>query len=232
MQRIVIFDLDGTLVDTPAVIVEAFTAAFTVMGHEPAPAAAVRATIGLPLDHVFASLTALPVDHDQVAEGVRQYRARYADLILPKAAELVFPGVLTGLTALRESGATLAVATSKTRDNAIAMLDAAGIGEQFAAVVGADSVSKPKPDPESLDLVLRERALPPAQTVMVGDTTHDTQMAFTAGVPSIAVTYGIHSSSELATAQPTWFAHTFTEVVTTLRTHWTANQPDLAQRHS
>ncbi|MGW1075017.1 HAD family hydrolase [Streptomyces sp. NPDC002537] len=217
MKDVVVFDLDGTLVDTPRAIVETFTAAFAAMGLETPDPAAVRATIGLPLETAFGKLMGTALDDDQVAEGVRQYQRLFREIILPRAGELLFPGVPEGLRAFHGGGFTLAVATSKFYASADALLTAAGLRELFSVVIGADQVGKPKPDPESGHAVMAELDITADQAVMVGDTTHDLLMAKAAGMRSIAVTYGIHSVEELRSADPTWLADTFDEVLTCIR---------------
>lgn len=214
MTDAVVFDLDGTLVDTPRAIVEAFTAAFAAMGVRARDAEAIRATIGLPLERAFSTLLDVPPDDGQVADGVRQYQVSFRELILPRAGGLIFPGVVAGLTALREQGFTLAVATSKYYASADALLTAAGLRHHFSIVVGADQVARPKPDPELGQLVMRRAGVPADRAVMVGDTTHDLLMAKAAGMRSIAVTYGVHSVQELLSADPTWLADTFDDVLT------------------
>jgi len=218
MTYVVAFDLDGTLIDTPRAIVETFTASFAAIGVAGQEAAAIRATIGLPLERAFSMLMALPADDDGVLRAVAQYQILFKELVLPRATALVFPGVADGLAALRELGCTLAVATSKFYASADALLTAAGLRDQFALVVGADQVSRPKPDPETGLLILRSLGVPAERAVMVGDTTHDLLMAKAAGMRSVAVTYGVHSLQELKTSDPTWIADTFDDVLECLRT--------------
>lgn len=214
MGHLAVFDLDGTLVDTPRAIVETFTAAFASLGEEPAPDAdAVRATIGLPLERAFGALLGTDPADPYVRKGVEQYQIHFKELILPRAAELLYPGVAAGLAKLHERGVTLAVATSKFHASAEALLRAAGLRDLFAQVVGADDVANPKPHPESGTLILDTLGFPAEHALMVGDTTHDLKMAHAAGLRSVAVTYGIHSRDELATAGPTWTADTFDDVV-------------------
>ncbi|RSS72796.1 HAD family hydrolase [Streptomyces sp. WAC06614] len=211
--RLVVFDLDGTLVDTPRAIVETFLAAFAALA-EPAPqAAAVRATIGLPLERAWATLLGTHESDPRVAEGVRQYLTLFRERVLPQARDLLFPGVAEGLDALRAAGLTLAVATSKFSASAEALLTAAGLRELFAEVIGADQVTHPKPHPESGEVVLARLGIPAGAAVMVGDTTHDLLMARAAGMRSVAVTYGIHSAEQLAGAEPTWTAGSFAGVI-------------------
>ncbi len=146
--ELVIFDLDGTLVDTPTGIVRAFGETFdrlTVTRPEPA---AIRATIGTPLADSFGGLLGLAPDAELVTEAVRVYQVAFREIVLPVAGSLVFPGVSVGLRELRAAGLRLAVATSKFVANAEALLVAAGLRLEFELVVGAEQVSRPKPDPE------------------------------------------------------------------------------------
>jgi phosphoglycolate phosphatase len=213
MTHVVIFDLDGTLVDTPRAIVETFTAAFATMGVQAQETLAIRATIGLPLDQAFAKLMGVPLNDAQVARGVEQYQVFFKELVLPNARELVFPGVADGLAALGGQGIALAVATSKFYRSADALLTAAGLRDHFDVMVGADQVTRPKPNPEMGETIMRKLGLLAERAVMVGDTTHDLLMAKAAGMRSIAVTYGVHSLRELKSADPTWTADSFEDVV-------------------
>lgn len=209
---LVLFDLDGTLVDTPRAIVRTFTAAFASMGVPARDPAAIRATIGLPLERAFSTLLGVPLDDPQVADGVRRYQVLFREIILPAAETLVFPGVADGLAALRARGRTLTIATSKFHASADALLRAAGLREHFRLVVGADEVARPKPDPETAEVILRTLGARADQAVMVGDTTHDLLMAQAAGMRSIGVTYGIHDAPQLRPVA-TWLADTFEDVL-------------------
>lgn len=213
MTYVVTFDLDGTLVDTPRAIVETFTAAFAAMAAQPQDPAAIRATIGLPLERAFSDLLGVALEDDRVAHGVRQYQALFKELILPRAADLIFPGVAAGLGALRAQGHTLAVATSKVYATADALLRAAGLRDAFSVVLGADQVTHPKPHPEMAQAIMQTLGVSPERAVMVGDTTHDLLMAHAAGMSSVAVTYGVHGVQELRSSEPTWIADTFDEVL-------------------
>jgi pseudouridine-5'-phosphate glycosidase len=211
--RAVIFDLDGTLVDSPRAIVETFTAAFAAMGVPAKDPSAIRATIGLPLEQAFSRLMGIPVEDERVAHGVSQYLVLFKELILPRARSLIFPGVEDGLAALRGQGFSLAVATSKFYASADALLKAAGLRDHFDMVVGADQVTRPKPNPEMGELIMGKLGVSPERAVMVGDTTHDLLMARAAGMRSVAVTYGVHSVQELRSSDPTWVADTFEDVL-------------------
>lgn len=218
MTYAVIFDLDGTLVDTPRAIVETFTAAFASMGVPAQEASAIRATIGLPLEKAFSRLMGVPLEDARVGQGVKQYQVLFREIILPRAHTMIFPGVVDGLATLRSQGFNLAVATSKFYASADALLKAAGLRDHFHLVVGADQVTKPKPDPEMGHLIMQRLGVSAERAVMVGDTTHDLQMAKAAGMRSVAVTYGVHSVQELRSSDPTWMADTFDDVLKCIQT--------------
>ncbi|MBO0873524.1 MAG: HAD family hydrolase [Pseudonocardia sp.] len=217
MTNVAIFDLDGTLVDTPTGIVRSFDATFAELGAPVPPAERIRSTIGIPLAIAFSQLLGVAPDDPLVTRAMAAYQVAFRELVLPEAGDLVFPGVADGLAALEREGFALAVATSKHRAGADALLGAAGLRDRFAVVVGADQVDNPKPAPDTGLLVLGRFGAPASRAVMVGDTVHDLGMATAAGIRSIAVTYGIHGRNELAAAAPTWLADTFDEVVELLR---------------
>jgi phosphoglycolate phosphatase len=218
LNSVIIFDLDGTLVDTPRAIVETFTAALDALQLPPSAPAAIRATVGMPLAQAFAGLLDTDPEDARVAAAVERYLVLFREQVLPRATSLLFAGVVEGLAALSERGFLLAVATSKFQRSAEALLRAAGLWERFCIVVGADRVSQPKPHPESGLLILEELGLPPDHAVMVGDTTHDLLMAKAAGMRSIAVTYGVHSPAQLRSAEPTWIVDDFAGIVEILAT--------------
>ncbi|MBL3671307.1 HAD family hydrolase [Streptomyces sp. M2CJ-2] len=213
MTRPVLFDLDGTLIDTPNVIVDTFTNTFASLGIHGITAAAIRSTIGRPLAEAFADLIGLSSTASTVEAAVERYQVLYRERIVPQARTLLYPGVAEGLARLRANGMILAVATSKSTASAEALLTAAGIRDHFAMVVGADAVTQPKPAPEAGLLIAAELGYHPSRAIMVGDTTHDLFMAHNANMLSIAVTYGIHTPAQLEAAKPTWTARTFPAVV-------------------
>lgn len=223
MTGLVVFDLDGTLVDTPRAIVETFTAAFGALSVPAQDASAIRATIGLPLEQAFGTLMGIAPDDPQVALGLEQYQRFFKELVLPNARALLFPGVADGLAALAGQGIALAVATSKFHRSADALLTAAGLRDRFDLVVGADQVTRPKPHPEMGETILRVLGVAAEDAVMVGDTTHDLLMAKAVGMRSIALTYGVHSRRELEVADPTWVADSFDDILDYVRK--TAGEP-------
>ncbi|MFA6060550.1 MAG: HAD family hydrolase [Taibaiella sp.] len=217
MKSAILFDLDGTLIDTPRGIVETFTAALASMGIPFNDSFAIRATIGMPLEKAFSMLMNVDLNDEKVPYAVKQYQALFKDIVLPKAKELIFPGVVEGLVKLRSQGFALAVATSKVYPSAEALLKAADLFEHFDLVVGADQVTHPKPHPEMGQVIMKKLNVLAEHTAMVGDTTHDILMAKNAGMHSAAVTYGIHDFHTLQSAEPTWIADTFDEALSCIR---------------
>jgi len=206
MNPLALFDLDGTLVDTSRAIVQTFEATVADLGLQPVCDEAIGDTIGMPLARAFAKLLAVHIEDALVAEAVRRYRSLSQAILLPRARALVFPGVAEGLARLTAHGIMLGVATSRTQASAEALLEAAGLDGHFAAVVGADRVSRPKPYPESGHLAMALVGADAASTVVIGDTTDDLLMARAAGMRSLAVTYGVHDRAELARADPDFIA--------------------------
>lgn len=192
----VLFDLDGTLLDTPRAIASELAAAVgdatgTALSEE-----AARRLIGLPLDVMVARLApgaTLP----ERAEAVAEYRRRFRERIVPAAASLLYPGVLDGVAQLKDAGLSLAVVTSKYHDSAVAILDAAGICDAFSVVVGADDVQHPKPHAEHALQALRALGRDADVSAVVGDTAHDVQMARAAGMHCVGLDHGVDPAETL-----------------------------------
>jgi phosphoglycolate phosphatase len=217
MNRCAIFDLDGTLVDSPRGVVTTFAAVFAQLDLPTVDSTTLRGTLGLPLPAAFAKLLGAAEDDPVVTACVTLYRPTYRKVVLPMATRLVFPGVYDGLRSLRDEGFRLAVATSKFSGPADELLSAAGLREEFSVVVAGDQVARPKPDPDSGLLLLRRLGVAPQDAVVVGDTTFDIGMAHGAGMASVAVTYGLHGVDQLLSAEPTWLVDSFAGVVAAVR---------------
>ncbi|MFF3572294.1 HAD family hydrolase [Nocardia jiangxiensis] len=214
----VLFDLDGTLLDTPGAIAEQFVLAVeAVTGVDPGVGAA-RRLVGRPLLEMAAELSGSSVDSVTAQTVSEEYLTRYREVIVPEAADLLFQGVLGGLSRLADAGLALAVVTSKKHASAELILESAGIRDSFAAVVGADDVEYPKPHRASGDLALTTLGLTeigPAGAV-VGDTVADIELGHALGAFTVGVTYGVHTTHQIASAATDHVAHTFDDVVDTL----------------
>ncbi|OJZ21165.1 MAG: HAD family hydrolase [Thiobacillus sp. 65-29] len=204
---LLIFDWDGTLMDSAGVIVESIQRACLDIGV-PAPSErASRQIIGLGL--VQALQTLLPdLSADAYPHLVERYRHHYLgrDLDIP-----LFAGVDAGVPALAGWGFTLAVATGKSRLGLARALESSGLGGCFAATRCADQTHS-KPHPAMVLELIDELDADPARTLVIGDTSHDLLMAANAGVASLGVTYGAHEPDDLQPHAPLALLDSFTEV--------------------
>ncbi|MBI1396927.1 MAG: HAD-IA family hydrolase [Betaproteobacteria bacterium] len=195
--RLVIFDWDGTLIDSAAHIASSLQAASRDLGLPVPSDEAARHVIGLGLDDAMAYL--FPVlARARHAEVSARYRHHY---LSGESAVRLFDGVAEGVRSLRGAGVALAVATGKSRVGLDRALDATGLRPYFHASRCADEGS-PKPHPAMLAYLLDHLQVSPDDALMVGDTTHDIEMAHAAGVASLAVTYGAHDEAKLLAAAP------------------------------
>jgi phosphoglycolate phosphatase len=196
----VLFDLDGTLLDTPGAIAGVLHQVLERTGRPDVPEARVRATVGKPLGAVFAELTGLPEDRPEVAEAVALFRELFREEVVPKAADLVFPGVPELLGRLREEGLRIAICTSKIRPSALELLQPAGLVDEFDAVVCHGMAPRGKPHPDLALLAAQLVDIEPERCVVVGDAVDDMRMARSAGMSAIGVSYGVASARQLVEA--------------------------------
>lgn len=204
---LVVLDLDGTLVDSEALLVQLVNGTLVASGLAAAAPRAVAALIGLPLDEVFRR-AAPGADGDALDALCRDYRAG------ANAAEFVrqfrlYADVPETLSALRQQGVRLAVATSKGRATTLDILDHCAIAGRFDAVIGGDCVGRGKPHPEMVELARANFDTPTDRTLMVGDTSYDIEMGKAAGVATCAVTYGMHDADALRALQPDFLIDRF-----------------------
>lgn len=212
----VLFDLDGTLLDTPPAIAAALRAAVADTTGDELDLSDIVPLIGRPLP-VLCGLLVHRSEHDPVTIAVASaYQDHYRRDIVPNAQGLVFPGVALGVEALRADGKKLAVVTSKAHRAAELILDAAGLLLSFDAIVGADDVHHPKPAADAGHRALSLLSATPAEAVMVGDTADDIRMAAAVPVRSIGVTYGATSEAAMTALQPTVIANNFSAVASAI----------------
>lgn len=188
---LIVFDLDGTLVDTAPDLLRALNAVMAEEGLPPAPDSAVRHLVGHGARALLESGAAL-AGAELAAEQLDRLTERFIELYRKDIAALSrpFPGAEAAMNELMGAGATLAVCTNKRTRLSVELLEALGLAFRFAAIVGADSVSRRKPDPLHLLETIRLAGGQVERSVMVGDTLSDVAAAKSAGVPSIAVSFG------------------------------------------
>ena len=194
--RLAIFDCDGTLVDGQAAVCEAMEQAFARIGAPPPPRSAIRRIVGLSLPQAVRQLMmdGDEVDRMQVVEAYKKnFRAARTE---GRLHEPLFDGIEALLRRLHADGWALAVATGKSDRGLVSCLTAHGIIDLFSSLQTADRHPS-KPDPAMLAEAMFETATPPADTVMIGDTTYDIAAAANAGVRAIGVEWGYHEANEL-----------------------------------
>lgn len=195
--ELVVFDWDGTLMDSAGAIVRAIVAACHDLALPPPSDAQARYVIGLGLGdalrHAVPSLSS-----DDYPRMVERYRHHF----LSSDHELgLFPGMFEMIEVLARQGRMLAVATGKSRVGLDRALGNTGLAPFFHATRCADECFS-KPHPAMLEELMEELGVPPERTLMVGDTTHDLQMARNARVAAVAVSFGAHPRAALEVEAP------------------------------
>lgn len=211
--ELIVFDWDGTLLDSAGAIVNAIKASSRDLGLPEPSDERARHVIGLGLaDALQYAVPELPPARYQ--EMVERYRFHY---LSGDSRLALFDGVPEMLGRLRAAGHILAVATGKSRLGLERALDHSGLRSLFQASRCADECHS-KPHPQMLEELMAEFAVAAEEVVMIGDTSHDLLMASNAGVDSLAVTYGAHPHEHLLEHRPQACLHTVQELDLWLKT--------------
>ncbi|MBC5781962.1 HAD-IA family hydrolase [Ramlibacter sp. USB13] len=204
---LIAFDWDGTLFDSTKIIVRCIQKAVSDVGGAVPTDEAAAYVIGMGLMDALAH-AAPDVPRDRYPELGASYRRHY----LTHQEDLaLFDGVLPMLAELRARHHWLAVATGKSRRGLDETLRAVELAGVFDGSRTADETAG-KPDPRMLHELMREFGTDPERTLMIGDTTHDLQMALNAGCPSVAVSYGAHAYEGFEALQPVAIVHSVREL--------------------
>lgn len=196
--KLLVFDWDGTVMDSEARIVSCLAMTLSDLGLEVPPRAALLNVIGLGLPEAGRAL--LPRDAaGRVHEFVDRYRYHFlSDHHAPSA---LFPGALETLQTLAGRGYLLGVATGKARRGLDRALEESACRDLFLCTRCADETAS-KPDPRMLNEVMQAAGATPSETLMIGDTVYDLQMARAAGASALAVSYGVHEPHRLLAEHP------------------------------
>jgi phosphoglycolate phosphatase len=184
----VIFDLDGTLIDTAGEIATALDRTFAELGHRPLPASEVRDLIGRGVPSLVERALAKVGGTDNLGHAVERFEAHYAQTV--GTASLLFPGVRAGLEALAAAGMPMAVVTNKPRFFTEQLLQGLRVTPFFGAVVAGDDGIRRKPHGDMLVAACERMGSTPARTLMLGDSDNDIIAARAAGCPVWCVPYG------------------------------------------
>ena len=204
---LICFDWDGTLFDSTAIIVRAIQQAVLDVGGERPSDEAAAYVIGLALTPALAH-AAPDVPPEKYPELGRRYRQHY----LARQNEIsLFDGVPAMLQDLKRRHHRLAVATGKSRRGLNEVLALSRLQDVFDGTRTADETAG-KPDPLMLHELMSEFGAAPERTLMIGDTTHDLQMALNAGCASVGVSYGAHEPQEFDALRPRYVARSVAEL--------------------
>ena len=197
--ELVIFDCDGTLVDSRRMISTAMQRACVACGFDAPSDAEVLQHVGLPLTVVVAN-TLPAANSDQVEDVAQSYRDAFRAIRESREIhEPLYPGTLELLDLLGEHGIRLAVATGKSRRGLHSTLDLHQIGERFVTLRTNDD-ARGKPDPDMVLQILGETGVAPENAIVVGDTSFDIEMSRNAGVVPVGVSWGNHPPERLTAA--------------------------------
>ncbi|MCU0729166.1 MAG: HAD-IA family hydrolase [Sphingopyxis sp.] len=195
--RLALFDCDGTIADSQRDIVDAMGAAFAACGLPTPPAPAIRATIGLSLRRIMATLHPTGSDAEQRAL-VDAYRDAYLTARTASDAqpEPLYDDIVAVMETLARSGWILGIATGKSQRGLLRLLDAHGIGDMFMTLQTSD-FHPSKPDPAMTLAAMAECGTRAERCVVIGDTSYDMAMARSAGAHAVGVAWGYHPTAIL-----------------------------------
>ena len=204
-----VFDVDGTLINSASIVVEAVTKMFLKNNITPPPASKIVAGIGLSLED--ALLRIIPEEEKQnVSKLAEDYRVIAYDLRTNFEAPL-YEGALEFLDFLEKDKVLLAIATGNSQKGVNVALKPFNIMKRFIAVKTAD-ICLGKPNPDMLNQIMKETGIDKSKLVMIGDSIYDIQMAKNAGTKSIGVAWGYHSTEDLLEAGADVIADSFYDI--------------------
>ena len=212
MIRNVIFDLDGTLIDSVGLILESARHAFTSLGRTPPTDAQWIAGIGTPLVAQLREFARDDADVAELVSGYRSYQREHHDRLTRP-----FPQVAATLIALRNAGHPTAIVTSKAEDIARRSVAHTGLAHLIDTIVGIESCTRHKPDPEPVHVALARLGADPARALFVGDSPHDVASGNAAGVATVAALWGPFTRETLAVARPVHWLERFEDLPALVR---------------
>jgi len=200
----VLFDLDGTLIDTIGLLLEC--ARHTFKGRTPAPTDEEWiAGIGTPLRKQFAAYTTSDDEIEELTQRYRSFQREHHDRLTS-----AFPGVLEVLDELEATGHPMGIVTSKSNEMMDRGLEWVGIMRHMQTRIGMDNAKRHKPDPHPVQVALEELEYEPREAVFVGDSPHDIASGNAAGVTTVAALWGPFSREQLEPYHPSHYLENIT----------------------
>jgi pyrophosphatase PpaX len=205
--RAVLFDLDGTLIDSIGLIVDAMHHAFEAFDGEVPDDSAWMSGIGTPLYKQLARYARSPEELEVLRERYRAYQVIHHDNVIK-----AYDGAVDVLASLHARGIVMAIVTSKGDALAHRGIELTGLAKFLPVVIGADSVTKHKPEPEPVLLALERLGVAAGDAVMMGDSPHDISSGNAAGVRTIGALWGPFTREQIAVAKPTYWMNDIREL--------------------
>jgi phosphoglycolate phosphatase len=204
LPRLIMFDLDGTLVDSVPDLAVAVDKMLVQLGRPKAGLEAVRQWVGNGAPVLVRRALAGSIDHGGVDDALAE---QALELFMQAYAEkheftVVYPGVRETLKWLQKNGVEMALITNKPERFVAPLLDEMKLGRFFRWIVGGDTMPQKKPDPAALFFVMKMAGIPASQSLFVGDSRSDVQAAKAAGVACVALSYGYNHGRPIEEESP------------------------------
>ena len=205
--RAVLFDLDGTLIDSIGLIVDAMHHAFEAFDGDVPDDSAWMSGIGTPLYKQLARYARSPEELEILRERYRAYQVIHHDNVIK-----AYPGAVDVLANLHARGIVMGIVTSKGDQLAHRGVELTNLAQYLPVVIGADSVTKHKPEPEPVLLALERLGVAAGEALMMGDSPHDISSGNAAGVRTIGALWGPFTREQIAVAKPTYWMNDIREL--------------------
>ncbi len=213
---LVVFDLDGTMIDTHADLIESLNHTISAAGLEPVTYEELTHLVGqgarVMIRRAF-DLKKTPLEDNDLEPLFERFIAHYKAGMPGKSKP--YPGFVDYLDRLKAAGMTVAVCTNKQETLALPLLEGLGLIDRFAAITGGDTFEFRKPDGRHILGTIERAGGDPARSIMIGDSVNDILAAHNAKVPSVAVTFG-YSDVPVAELEPTAIIDTYEELTVDL----------------
>ncbi|WP_380056582.1 HAD-IA family hydrolase [Falsihalocynthiibacter sp. SS001] len=222
--RLIIFDVDGTLIDSQHHIISAMTAACAAVEIAPPSHEAVLSIVGLSLPQAVSRLMpqASSAHREHMVEAYKSAFMQQREELGAEAASPFYPGAVDALNALRQvDDYLLGVATGKSRRGLDSILNGHGISDMFLTKQVADDHPS-KPNPSMIFRALEETGVAAENAIMIGDTSYDMDMARAAGVGRVGVNWGYHSQDDLVKSGAEVILHSYEELIPYIDKIWSA----------